>query len=95
MCYAFEFDLERESNQTLRKNIPITKKEKIYTIGNYPQWSLAQARTEHDILKGSVSKGVCVQTEKVESRKERPIVKDSFKVIVLRPPPVFCPSVVP
>ena len=24
-----------------------------------------------------------------------PIVKDSFKVIVLRPPPVFCPSVVP
>ena len=66
-----------------RYQSPITKKEKIYTIGNYPQWSLAQARTEHDILKGSVSKGVCVQTEKVESRKERPIVKDSFRDIAI------------
>ena len=28
MFYTFDFDLERESNQTPKKNIPITKNEK-------------------------------------------------------------------
>ncbi len=62
-----------------RYTSPITKKEKIYTIGQYPQLSLSQARTEHGLLKASVSKGICIQNEKIESRKAKPIVKDSFK----------------
>ena len=62
---------------------PITKKEKIYTIGHYPQLSLAQARTECTILRASVNQGVCVQNTKIESRKDIPIVKDSFKDIAI------------
>ena len=66
-----------------RYTSPITKKEKIYTIGQYPQLSLSQARTEHGILKASVSSGICIQNEKIQSRKAKPIVKDSFKDIAV------------
>jgi integrase len=54
--------------------------EKIYTIpGGYPAISIAQARTEHALLRAQVVRGIDIQAEKINKRKIKPVIKESFK----------------
>lgn len=62
----------------------ITKKEKIYTLGQYPEVSLSQARAEHSLLRANVLKGIDVQAEKIKIRNTLPTHKDSFKDIAIQ-----------
>ena len=66
-----------------RYQSPLTKKERIKTIGNYPKLSLAQARAEHIVLMADVQKGICVQEEYLKIKNTKPIIKDSFESVAM------------
>ena len=66
-----------------RYQSPITRKEQIYTIGKYPELSLEQARTEHQILRAKVKTGNDIQKDKINLRiiekKKKKSKKETFE----------------
>jgi len=47
-----------------------TRKEKIYTIGDYQQINLAQAKSIHTTLRQDVMKGIDIQARKIEQKNK-------------------------
>ena len=60
---------------------PISKKERIKTIGNYPKLSLAQARAEHRLLYSEVKQGKDPQETMIQKRAEQPMSIETFETV--------------
>ena len=60
---------------------PISKKERIRTIGNYPKISLAQARAEHRLLYSDVKSGKDPQETLMLKRAEQPVISETFESV--------------
>ena len=60
---------------------PISKKERIRTIGNYPKITLAQARSEHRLLYSDVKSGKDPQETLIQKRLEQPVSTETFETV--------------
>lgn len=60
-------------------------KEKTYTIGQYPDYSLKEARQERDIAKSKIRKGIDPTNERIESKRQQRIqAQNRFGVLAYR-----------